>query len=271
MIQSSGGELDISVGHLIAYLGGWTVLISGLSSWLNKILTERLLSKWRRDETAAIESLKGQLSNERLLLETAIKGSQLGQDTSHQKRLSAVDRLWKALLQIRSDFSVVVLFFEILLPNEYDEVLKKKDGLSESLRNIDSQWIAEKLAVVEELEIERPYLGEGLWTKLAIYRSFLGRLAVLIQFGKEGKPMRDWQQDKGARSLLAVVLPDSSIKSLDKSDVFALRKIIVTLESLVLEEISLILSGKRSAAESFASAKDLNEALAAATSPQPAR
>jgi hypothetical protein len=237
------------------------VALLGLAAFFNKLATERLLSKWRREEGAALESVKDQLSNERLLFETALKGYQLTQDTSQQKRLSAADRLWKALLQIRSDFSPVIFFFEILLPAEYQESLEENAGIAEAVEPVTMQWINQNLAIAAELEADRPYLGESLWTKFAIYRSVMGRLGVLIEFGKQGKQMQDWRKDKAIRDLISVVLTQKSIESIDRAGVFALRQTIEMLESLVLEEIGLIISGKRSVAESFVDAKGLKEAM----------
>jgi hypothetical protein len=263
--------MTITITQIIALLGGWSVVLVGLSSWTSKLLTERFLSKWRMEEQATIEELRNSFSRENRVLEAAISGAQLSQDASHQKRIAGIERLWSTLLAIRSSFSEVVFFFEIFLPREYESVLKKDDPLAKRLSQLNDEWIVSHLEPISALETERPYLGETLWSRISIYQSFLGRLAVLIVMGKRKGHIQNWAEDKGIRQLLSVVLPEKTVDiMLGKTGTFpALRWAIASLESLILEETSLILSGRRSAIESFENAKDLQRSIAELKEPAP--
>jgi hypothetical protein len=256
--------MNFTIRQLGAIVGGWSIILIALSSWISRILTERFLSKWRRDEQASIEAIRGALASDRLLLESAIKSLQAGHDVNHQKRLTGIDHLWNSVLNLRSKFSGVVFFYGILLPEEYDPVFKKDPAIAASLANIDDAFITDAIRSSEEIESERPYLGETLWLRFFIYRAFLGRLAVLIVDGKRGGRFKDWREDDGARQLLAYVIPPKMINSLlgKSKDVTAVYQAVNSLETLILEEISLIVSGRRSAFESFENAKDLQISLA---------
>jgi hypothetical protein len=116
------------------------------------------------------------------------------------------------------------------------------------------------------VERERPYLGETLWLKFFIYRAFLGRLAYLVIQGKRTGHFDDWRNDKGIRQILSTVLPEKLMQGLLNGNgaegATAVRRAADELERSVLEEISLILSGKRSATDSFENARELFEAAA---------
>lgn len=252
----------MTVTQIAAVLGGWSVLIVGASSYLSKLLNERLMSKWRRDEQSTIEELRNAFSRESRILEAAIRGAQLGQDASHQKRIAAIERLWSALLAVRASFTDVVLFFEIFLPEEYAGILNRKDAMGQSLAGLSNESIVTNLQPIGNLEGERPHLGETLWSRISIYQSFMGRLAVLIVMGKQNGQIKDWREDRGVRQLLSVVLTEKTVDSvLGDRRLPALRWSISQLESLILEEISMILSGRRSAIESFENAKEVQRSL----------
>jgi hypothetical protein len=256
--------LNLTFRDVLVLLGGWTAVIAAVFAATNKIVTERILSKWRRDEQSLLEEIRHTLSNDRLLLEGAIRGSQQGQDASHQKRLAAIEHLWSTILKLRSEFGGVLFFFGILLPEEYDLVFKKgHERIAATIGNVNEDFLTAIMQAVGDIELDRPYLGEVLWLQFFIYRAFFGRLGYLVSKGKEQQHIENWRNDAGIRQLLSDVLPASSIEMLfgRKSDITALNRAFGQLESMILEEISLILSGRRSAFESFENAKELQRAV----------
>lgn len=117
---------------------------------------------------------------------------------------------------------------------------------------------------VDPVEQERPYLGEALWLKFFIYRAFLGRIAHLTIQGKRSGHFIDWSSDEGVRQIISSVLPVETVQTAlnGPSASLGIRRLADRLEWSILEEVSLILSGKRSAAESFENAKQLFEQVA---------
>jgi hypothetical protein len=254
----------LTIKELIAILGGWTVVIIAVLTWATKLINERIFSKWRLDEQSVLEGLRHTLSSERLLLESTIRGSQQGQGASHEKRLSAIEHLWSTIIKLRSEFGGILLFFGILVPGEYDLIFKSgHERIAASISNVNDDFLTNIMQSIESVELERPYLGEILWLRFFIYRAFLGRLGFIICRGKERRHIEDWRQDDGIRQLLSDVLPADTIEGLfgKKQDVAALNRAFGQLEALILEEISLILAGRRSAFESFENAKELHQSV----------
>jgi hypothetical protein len=255
--------ISVSIKQLIFVLGGWTVVIVGIVSWAGKLIADRIALAWRRNEQSAIEAVRHAFSSERILLESIIKGSQLGQDSSHERRLIAIERMWQAVLILRSRFSCITFFYGILLPEEYDDTYRRGGAIGASIRDVNDESTVNAMNEVESVENERPYLGEVLWLKFFIYRAFLGRLSVLIIKGKETGRFQDWREDNGVRQLLPNVLKPEVIDAiLNRLPSFvSVTRATAELENSILEETSLILSGGRSAIESFQNATELREAV----------
>jgi hypothetical protein len=254
----------VGIGELVAVVGGWSVVVIGVSAWLSRLVAERVLSAWRRDEQLALETLRNELASSRAVLEAAIRSHATGQDLSHQKRLASVERLWIAVLQLRERLTGPVFFFGILLPSEYDSAVAKDGPLAAAIANLSDDTIVAAARATSAIESDRPHLGETLWLQFFIYRAFLCRLAYLVVEGKRRGHIEDWRDDSGVRQLLGHVLSEQHLRSLidSKTDPQAVNRAVNLLESLMLKEISLISSGQRSAFESFENAKQLREALA---------
>lgn len=253
----------MDTGQLIALIGGWSVLVIGVSAWLGRLLAERVSSQWRRDEQRALETLRSDLAGNRILLDAAIRSHASGQDLFQQRRVAAVERLWTAVLELRDRLSGPVFFFGILLPSEYDSVFEKGGAFAASIAELTDDTIVGAMKPTREVENDRPHLGDTLWLQFFIYRAFLGRLAHLVVEGKRHRHIPDWREDDGVSQLLGHVLPEQTVVSLlgSKKDPSAVNKATNMLESLILREISLITSGRRSSLESFENAKKLREAL----------
>jgi hypothetical protein len=258
------GPVEPTFKDLIAILGGWTVISVAAIAWATKLVNERIFSKWRKNEQSALEALRHTLSSERVLLESAIRGSQQGQDLSHEKRLAAIERMWSAVIKLRTTADGMRYFFGILLPSEYDLIFSgKQDSLAASIANINDEFVTDAMKAIDDVELDRPYLGEILWLRFFIYRAFVGRLGYLISRGKENRHIADWRDDKGIRQILAGALPQSTINSLlDKQRFSSIYTVFSQLEATILEEVSLVLSGRRSASDSFENAKELHQAVA---------
>jgi hypothetical protein len=245
-------------------LGGWTVILCALFGWAGKLILERLTSFWRRSEQSAVETVKHALSSERVFLESAIRGAQQGLDSIQDRRMAAIEKLWNGVLSLRADFSRVLFFYQILLSSEYDAEYKAGQTLAASINDVNDQTTVAAIQSVDAVEQERPYLGETLWLKFFIYRAFLGRIAHLTIQGKRSGHFIDWTSDDGVRQIVSHVLSARTVQAIldGPTASVGIRRLSDELERSILEEISLILSGKRSAVESFENARELFDQVA---------
>ncbi len=257
-------QILVSIKQILIILGGWTFILCALFGWAGKLILERLTSAWRRSEQSAVETVKHALSSDRVLLESAIRGAQQGLDSIQDRRMAAIEKLWNGVLRLRADFSPVLFFYEILLPSEYDAQYIAGQTLAASINDVNDQTMVDAMQSVVAVEQERPYLGETLWLKFFIYRAFLGRIAQLTIQGKRSRHFIDWTSDDGVRQIVSQVLSAGTVQAILDAPTASLRirRLSDELERSMLEEISLILSGKRSAVESFENARDLFDQVA---------
>lgn len=127
-----------SIKQLIAIVGGWTVITAAATGWATKLVNERIFSKWRKEEQINLEGMRHSLSSDRVLLESAIRGAQQGQDLSHEKRLLAIEHMWSAVLKLRAASDGMRYFLGILVPSEYDLIFTgKQDSFAAAIANIN--------------------------------------------------------------------------------------------------------------------------------------
>jgi hypothetical protein len=253
----------MKTGSLIAVLGGWSVVLVAISTYVGRLFQERLLSKWRLEEQKKLEILRSDLARNSVILESAIKSFAAGQVLYQKKRQSAAEILWTTVIKLREQFAFPVFFFSIFVPSEYDRVLKKESSLLASINKLTHETIETGLDIASTLEINRPYFGETLWSQFFIYRAFLGRLAFIIIDGKTSGHIDDWRADPGVKQLLSAVLPTESYAAImdAKLGIALINRAVDTIESLMLKEIALTSSGKRSASESYENASQMIEAI----------
>jgi hypothetical protein len=259
--------MNISLSQLIAIAGTLFAATLGANSLISRMVLEKVLSKWRRDEQSMIEVVKSALTSDRVLLESSIKGFQTGIDTSQPKRLEAIEQLWGEVLRLRGAFSQPLFFCSVFLPEEYESMMRDRRDLIALISVFDEKAIGEQAALSSDLERTRPYLGETLWLQFFIYRAFLCRITFVLSTGvKEGR-LGDWRTDRGIKQILANVLPSDILENIFEKAAFvvAANQTVSSLEGLMLREISLIVSGRRSASESFENAKQMQDAINTAT------
>lgn len=252
-------------GQLLGLFGGTALIVAGVTAFVTKLVTERALSKWRRDEQRQLETLKHALSESQTLFEAAIASHASGQDLFQARRLAAVDGLWQAALLIRDQLSMPVLFFTLLLPSEYDEALAAGGPCHDIIESIAPDKTQAVLEAAKAVERERPHVGDTLWLIFFIYRAVHGRLNFLIDRGRQKGHIDDWRDDSGLRQLFSAVLDEPTIADLYRAgnDLLAIRRGIDVLESMLLREIALIASGRQSSIESFENARQMRDAVRA--------
>lgn len=246
---------------VVLLLGGWTVLVTGIVSFISYLTTQKIINSWEAKNQRELEVLRNSQVETQLLLKDTISTISSSQSLLQQHRVEAVDKLWRATLALKEHYSPVTFFFSILMPSEYKTALANP-MVVEGVRKIDNEYIVNYPQDVKELENFRPYLGETLWLYFFIYRAILGRLAFFINRLKEGKDINDWRQDKGIQQHLKAVFEKDEFDTLMNSSAMEIFYALNMLDSKILREISVILSGRKSSLESFENSKELRKLLA---------
>jgi hypothetical protein len=178
--------------------------------------------------------------------------------------LEAVDRLWSAVLLLRNRLSHAFFLSDILLPEEYDHVLDRNSKLFEYVHDLSDNTITEVMTSIDHIEKDRPLIGDNLWFNFVIYRAFRGRAEYLLIDGVKKGNIKDWRIDSGIKELLEHLLPKDKVSILLESGhpMGFLKQAANEIESLILKEIALVVSGEQSSLKSFEIATKLREAAA---------
>jgi hypothetical protein len=117
---------------------------------------------------------------------------------------------------------------------------------------------------IDHIEKDRPLIGDTLWFNFAIYRAFRGRAEYLLIDGVKKGHIKDWRTDSGIKELLEYLLPKDKVTILLQSGypIGFLKQAANEIESLILKEIALVVSGEQSSLKSFEIATKLREAAA---------
>ncbi|KKK93442.1 hypothetical protein LCGC14_2692840 [marine sediment metagenome] len=250
--------MNITVTEIIVLLGGWTVIVAGLVIWIGKLVAEKVTLKWKEQQQKEIETLRSELTRDRIAMETAISSFSSGQIAVQEKKIQATEKLWKRVLKIRKVCQSVIFFYSIHHPSEYNEVFVKPN-MKAMISNLDDSIIDQISFDTEDFESNRPFLGEKLWLLFFIYRAFLGRITLILVDGLKEEKIKDWREDHGVNSLLKYVLSNEQITAVTVDSPIAMHKAITLLEAMLLEEISLIVSGSKASKDTFELAKKLGE------------
>jgi hypothetical protein len=242
--------------EIITIVGGWSVIVGGLSAWAGKLLSERATLNWKQAHQKEIEDLKDQIARERLVIDTAIGSFSFGQQKAQEKRLQAIESLWHSVLEVRRACQPAIIFYSILLPSEYNDLFTNPK-LQKSFSQLNYESTLGTISASDDLEKQRPYLGETLWYLFYLYKAILGRMTHLLVEGKEKGAISGWGTDNLTKQYLERILTEDQLKQVINNQPDATEKIVSYLESYILEEISLIVSGERSSKESFDYAKKL--------------
>jgi hypothetical protein len=164
-----------------------------------------------------------------------------------QKRLSATETLWSAVLDLKERFSAVIFFYTILVPSEYDSVFEPNSKTRDMIGSVTDELIGEAMRHAERVENGRPYLGDTLWSQFFVYRAFLGRLASLIVLGKRRRHVGDWREDNGIRQILGSVFEKGQLDAFLAStqNPHAINQVLDRLQNMMLNEISRISAGQQ--------------------------
>lgn len=156
--------------------------------------------------------------------------------------------------------SKITFFLTLLEPNEYlIEVNKPKFGF-----NIDQihSNVTNFINKEDKVEEYRPFIGDQIWSYYFIYRAICFRTIYLIEKLKNGQEFGYWYEDSGMKQLMSFILSEKEIEMIIKQGPHSLYRTLDIIEVKILKEFNYILSGKKSAIETFEDSKELRELIA---------
>jgi hypothetical protein len=203
----------------------------------------------KSEQELAILNIKTALAREAAFHAAAHSSFAEGQKATMERKLTAVDRLWSAVVQFKASLPPVLTALDVMNVDEYkglkDNPSFQKLGTSEL-----SKERLDKLAP-SGIEDVRPYVGEYTWMLFFCYQAILIRISVMLHLAPIDPKNIEWYKDTGNRNLLNAVLTPAEMDEFDATAFGKISWLQKRLESKLLAAMQKIISGETFGAESL--------------------
>ena len=262
------GAIKQLILQIAIAFGGWVTISSALAVWFSQIITKRLFNEWDKKNQIQIEYIRHAQQESQLILKELISTSLANQSQIQTRRLEAVDKLWNVIIKLRQNSSPITLYFDVALPSEFSQ-LRTNPKTAEFFKDITNSRFLEWAEIARGLENYRPYLSERLWSVFYLFRSILGRLAILIIRIKQGEEVGNWKQDSVIHESLKALLDKNEFEIVTGAGIQSATIAVNFIESRILREITNVLSGRESSLEGLQNSVEIQKLIAKAFKDSP--
>jgi len=221
----------------------------------------------KTEQEMAVLDIKTAVAREAAFHAAAHASFAEGQKASMERKLSAVDRLWSCVLQLRASLPPVLAVMDVMTVDEYTVAKDHRD-----LRALTTELTPEKLAalVPKSVEEARPYVGEYLWAVFFSYQTVLIRILLLLHLGRTDAEKIEWHKDTGTRNLIEAVLTPAELRTFDQTQFRKAHWLQRQLEEKILAASQKIISGEAFGAESLGQATLIQQRISRLSTEKPA-
>jgi len=245
---------------LLLALGGWTVVGAGIFKWMGDRLAQRIGEKWTRDREIELEQFRAISGQSQTVLSATLATFASGHGAAQERRLNAVEQIWRAFVAIRTQVPALTVLAEILTDDEF-AALDAQKGLPANYTPTELMEETKRLMVAtHEVESHRPFVGELAWARFYMYRAVSFRLLVIFETGLRTGKFTPWRKDSGMQQLLSSALTEdelATVMSRSLAPWYSTRNI---LEGKFLQEVHGVISGKHASDASLGEATRILEA-----------
>ncbi len=222
------------------------VLMFLLRTWIGSKIKQSV----KHSFDLSLEQFKGEIERntaQYVSMQSAANAAMVeGQRVAAERRIRAAEQLWNEYNRIQTELGAIVTLMDLFKPSEY-KCLSTDPRISSYIESFD---MTEFLTRSKDLQIVRPFVGEGLYALVFSYRTILGRIVVLIQEGVKGGNIPTWYED---RQILAVLRATLTTKDMEEFEGLAFGEYARWLNRLfdnqVLEELRKLIAGSHSVNE----------------------
>jgi len=228
-------------------------------SWISQRLRSAIENEYARkletykarlsaEQELALERLKASNAENQAVQAAATASLTATHMASQERRLEALETFWKATVELRAKSPAALTYVDILVPEEYDELLRNPK-LSPALDRVTEQTLDAQFDVgtAHQVDNARLYAGEYLFSLFFAYRAITGRIALMLMDGRKNRKIENWAQDSGIRGLMRLVLSGREVEEFDKLRLGRIMWLGNQIESKMLAHSWKIISGEASA------------------------
>lgn len=239
---------------LIKYVGGITIALSSIISFIAYFIRDYLLNKWKAKYEIDLEVLRAKFSQNNSILDNLTSSLSNIYLASNQRRVEHLESVWEGMVDLKKNMpAITATAYNILTREEIENLPHSKNSFAKaSIDSFDSMtYFTSHSKVTAKIELSRPFIGDKLWEVFFTYQAFIGRLTFLMQDGLEKGKVTYWKDDLNfINQILGTVIKPEELKKLIENDITAFNNILTFLEFKAINDISEQLTGKRMTNES---------------------
>jgi hypothetical protein len=256
---------DLDNWTLFKLFGGLGVILSAITVFVSKLLTERIANKWKENSNFRIEELKGLINKNNSVVTTLTE--QVGQNFQKvlDKRIEATELFWDRILKMKASIpSVVYLSYQILVDDELknESLDRTRSNFGSQISNISLADFTQNLTTnSDHINRQRPFISENLWVLMFAYQGFIGRTVYLLVDGYNQGNIKNWKEDSGIKQITQTVLTDGELTYILKLNSYAYDSMLQLLETKILNELKRLISSEDLTQNSLAELEKINQIL----------
>jgi hypothetical protein len=234
MLQGYVKMLERFLSSVVASATLSTLALAALAFLLREWITERLKNSIKHEYDLDIERYKSMLT--RIHNATAE-----GQKAAIERRMKGFDRVWKAMLVLRTEIGAYSLQFDIRTESEWRDL--PNSPKFRNLIDVLTDPIIIELMGDKTIEEERPYVGETVWALFFVYRAFHIRIIHLARESLSNPERINWLSDQPTRGLLSAILSSEEMTELDNIQISKIQFIGRIIDEKLLSAWHRLISG----------------------------
>lgn len=220
-------------------------------TWLEKHLSyeyqkqiEELSASLKRQSDFSVSQLSADLGRMNERLKHSAQVSAAVQQVVIQKRLDAIEEIWRATLQVEEVIPAVFLLLDIAYDAEYELIARRADFTSE-LSKIDHHVVI-KAAIDQSPQLAhwRPFTGTYLWVVFSTYRAVVFRMIYLVDESKMEPHKLYWFRDALIRQQLHAALGKEALEEFDSLQVSRIDWLKKSFSKAILAAIENVIEGR---------------------------
>jgi hypothetical protein len=220
-----------------------------------------LKSQLESESEQKILEIKTRLDRQTSQLSTALSLFSATQSAVVDRRITAIDELWREVVETRNCAAMAMRMADCLLPHEFNQAIKKNplffDGLA-------PEALKKELTKTEgSSESCRPYVEPYLWFMVWSYKAVHLRARLLLSQTMSGTTSEIWYQDEATLSLVKAMLTDQEFQRFSSEEYEKLKLLEHLIEPKILRSIDRVLSGAKQSDDLLNQSIVLDEKLTA--------
>lgn len=239
-------------------VGGATLIILGLSSWLGKVWANRVLEQDRFKYSQELELLKSAHQDLHRSLSLTNATYFESKKAFAEKRVQAIAAVWRSFIEFREKTPSEIVWLDILVQEEYGE-FSSNPKFSEFKRNTDISVIGKILP--KDPDFLRPFMDDTTYQLFGVYTATVARLCFYLNMCSSGEiPDFDWRDDDGVLRILKAGLSESEYRRFRKEK-WSVQTLLNFFQFQISNHLKSIATGADLARETMDHAVEFSKAI----------